>query len=102
MFQGSYGFFFSTHSPKDRVPQLLQRLLLKYSVDNANYKRVINVMPLNDILLYNVPLAIQLDLHNKLHVPLIRHDCVYTLKRNCMGLGYIEDLCILHRPEWKQ
>ncbi len=36
--------------------------LLKYSVYDTNYKHVINVVPLNDVLLYNVPLAIQLEL----------------------------------------
>ncbi len=53
MFQASYGF----QSPlllSDRIPRLVQRLVLKHSVGDANYKRMIDVL-LNDVLLYDDP-----------------------------------------------
>ena len=57
--QASYGF----PSPlvSDRIPRLVQRLVLKYSDDDANYKRVVDIVLLNDVLLYDLPLTIQLD-----------------------------------------
>ena len=48
--QAFYGF----PSPlllSDRIPRLVQRLVLKHSVDDANYKQVVHVVLLNDVLL---------------------------------------------------
>ncbi len=53
--QASYGFL-SPFLLSDRIPRLVPRLVLNHSVDDANYKRVVDVV-LNVMLLYDVPLT---------------------------------------------
>ena len=84
--QASYGFQFPLLS--DRIPRLVQRLVLKHSVDDANYKRVVNVL-LDDVLLYDEPLAVQLDRFINCNYRLIRHECVYVLQRIYLGYQWL-------------
>ena len=86
--QVSYGF----PSPlllSERIPRLVQRLVLKHLVDDANYKRVVDVVLLNDVLLYDVPSYTVRPVIYYNPRP-IRHGYVYIFQRVTWGIkGYV-------------